>query len=83
LRRRKRAEDRLAPRRIRSSCARATFCCCVDEERLAEPPPPDDNEFVMLDLTAIGVRPNGRLSGQIKASPAIDGLVVRLSETQG
>jgi ferredoxin len=37
----------------------------------------------MLDLAAAEVGPNGRLSCQIKASPAIDGLVVRLTEAQG
>jgi ferredoxin len=37
----------------------------------------------MLDLVAAEVRVNGRLSCQTKASPAIDGLVVRLTATQG
>jgi ferredoxin, 2Fe-2S len=82
LNRRKHAEYRLAPQRLRGSCACATCCCYVDEGRLAKLPPPDDNELAMLDLTAAGVRPDCRLSCQIKPSPAIEGLVVRLPETQ-
>ncbi len=65
------------------SCACATCHCYVDEARLSELPPPDDNELAMLDLAAAELRPNSRLSCQIKASPAIDGLVVHLPETQG
>ena len=65
------------------SCACATCHCYVDEARLKELPPPDENELAMLDLAAAEVRPNSRLSCQIKASPAIDGLVVHLPETQG
>ena len=65
------------------SCACATCHCYVDEARLAELPEPDDNELAMLDLAAADVRPNSRLSCQIKASPAIDGLVVHLPITQG
>ena len=68
----------------RGECGGSATChCYVDEGRLAKLQPPDDNELAMLDLTAAEVRPNGRLSRQIKASPAIDGLVVRLTETQG
>ena len=65
------------------SCACATCHCYVDEERLAELALPDDNELAMLDLAAAEVRSNSRLSCQIKASAAIDGLVVHLPETQG
>jgi 2Fe-2S ferredoxin len=36
----------------------------------------------MLDIAAAEGKPNSRLSCQIKASPAIDGLV-HLPETQG
>jgi 2Fe-2S ferredoxin len=71
----------------RGECGGSRACaachCCVDEGRLAKLQPPDDNELAMLDLTAAEVRPNSRLSCQLKASPAIDGLVVRLTETQG
>ena len=37
----------------------------------------------MLDMAAAEVKPNSRLSCQIKASPVLDGLVVHLPETQG
>jgi ferredoxin, 2Fe-2S len=65
------------------SCACATCHCYVDEARLAELPEPDDNELAMLDLAAAEVRPNSRLSCQIRASDRIDGLVVHLPVTQG
>jgi 2Fe-2S ferredoxin len=65
------------------SCACATCHHYVDEARLADLPFPDDNELAVLDLAAAEVRPNSRLSFQIKAWPAIDGLVVHLPETQG
>lgn len=40
-----------------------------------------DLEAEMLDL-ADGLAPNSRLACQIKASPALDGLVVRMPATQ-
>lgn len=36
----------------------------------------------MLDF-AVDVQPNSRLSCQIKVTPALDGLVVRVPERQG
>ena len=36
----------------------------------------------MLDSVAAERRPNSRLSCQIKMTPALEGLVVRLPETQ-
>ncbi len=65
------------------SMACATCHCYVEEARLAELPPQEEGERMMLDFAAAEVRPNSRLSCQIKSSPAIDGLVLNLPETQG
>ena len=64
------------------SCACATCHCYVDEARAADLPPPAENELAMLESVAAERRPNSRLACQIKASAAIDGLVVALPETQ-
>lgn len=64
------------------SCACATCHCYVDEARLADLPPPNEGELGMLENVSAERRPNSRLSCQIKASPALEGLVVTLPETQ-
>jgi len=64
------------------SCACATCHCYVDEARLAELPPPSENELGMLENVAAERRPSSRLACQIKATAALDGLVVHLPETQ-
>ncbi len=65
------------------SRACATCHCYIDEARLGDLPAPEEGELAMLDMAAAEVRPASRLSCQIKASPALDGLVVHLPETQG
>lgn len=37
----------------------------------------------MLDSVAAELRPNSRLSCRIAAAPALEGLIVRVAETQG
>lgn len=64
------------------SCACATCHCYVDEARLAELPPPSETEQAMLENVAAERRPTSRLSCQIKATPALDGLRLTLPETQ-
>jgi 2Fe-2S ferredoxin len=64
------------------SCACATCHCYVDEARLAALPPPSDNECAMLENVASERRPNSRLACQIKATAALEGLVVQLPATQ-
>jgi 2Fe-2S ferredoxin len=64
------------------SCACATCHCYVDEARLADLPPPSPGELDMLANVAAERRPNSRLSCQIKASAALEGLTVTLPETQ-
>jgi len=64
------------------SCACATCHCYVQEDRLGDLPEPSDNELALLDNVASERKPNSRLACQIKASPALEGLVVYLPETQ-
>jgi 2Fe-2S ferredoxin len=65
------------------SCACATCHCYVDEARLADLPPPGEVELGLLEAVAAERRPNSRLACQLKASPALEGLVVTLPDTQG
>ena len=64
------------------SCACATCHCYVDEARLADLPSASESELQMLDNVACERRPNSRLACQIKASPALEGLIVHLPESQ-
>lgn len=64
------------------SCACATCHCYVDEARLADLPAPSEGELAMLENVAAERRPTSRLSCQIKASPALEGLRVTLPDTQ-
>ena len=64
------------------ACACATCHVYVDEAWTAETGEPEAMEEDMLDF-AYDVRPNSRLSCQIKVRDALDGLVVRIPERQG
>jgi 2Fe-2S ferredoxin len=64
------------------SCACATCHCYVEASRLAELPPPGENELGMLDNVAAERRPTSRLSCQLKASAALEGLVLTLPDRQ-
>jgi 2Fe-2S ferredoxin len=64
------------------SCSCATCHCYVDAERLADLPEPTENELAMLESAAAPLRPNSRLACQLKASGALDGLVLTLPESQ-
>ena len=64
------------------ACACATSHVYVDEswkEKVGDPSPMEED---MLDF-AFDVRPNSRLSCQIKVRDELDGLVVRIPERQG
>ncbi len=63
------------------ACACATCHVFVDEAWLEKVGKPAQMEEDMLDF-AFDVRPNSRLSCQIKVSDALDGLVVRVPEKQ-
>jgi len=64
------------------SCACATCHCYVDEAWLDKLPPAAENELGMLENVVAERKPNSRLSCQIKVSPELDGLVVRLPDAQ-
>jgi 2Fe-2S ferredoxin len=64
------------------NCACATCHCYVDAARLADLPEPADAELGMLENVAAERRPNSRLSCQIKASAALEGLVLTLPDRQ-
>jgi 2Fe-2S ferredoxin len=64
------------------SCACATCHCYVDEDRLGDLPAASEAELQMLENVASERRPNSRLACQLKASAALEGLVVHLPETQ-
>src|SRR5256714_3949115 len=63
------------------ACACATCHVYVDPEWLPKLPARQDMEEQMLDF-AQEVKPNSRLSCQIKVAPALDGLIVRTPKTQ-
>ncbi len=64
------------------ACACATCHVYVDEAWLGAAGTAQPMEADMLDF-ASDVRPNSRLSCQIKIKPDLDGLVVRTPERQG
>ena len=63
------------------ACACATCHVYVDQAWLAKLSPKQDMEETMLDF-AQDLEPNSRLSCQIKVSPELDGLVVRMPKSQ-
>jgi 2Fe-2S ferredoxin len=63
------------------ACACATCHVYVDEAWREKTGTPTAMEESMLDF-AEGVEPNSRLSCQIKVSDTLDGLIVRLPESQ-
>jgi 2Fe-2S ferredoxin len=64
------------------ACACATCHVYVDEAWTAEVGEPEPMEEDMLDF-AYDVRPNSRLSCQIKVRDELEGLIVRVPERQG
>ena len=64
------------------ACACATCHVYVDDEWRAKTGEPEPMEEDMLDF-AFDVRPNSRLSCQIKVTDELDGLIVRIPERQG
>ncbi len=64
------------------SCLCATCHVYVDEKFLPLLPPIDEDQDAMLDSTAADRLPNSRLSCQIKVRLDLDGLIVRMPETQ-
>ncbi len=63
------------------ACACATCHVTVDDAWLEKLPPKEDMEETMLDF-AQDVKPNSRLSCQIKVNAALDGMRVTTPKTQ-
>ena len=63
------------------ACACATCQVYVDPAWEAQLPPQSDMEETMLDF-AQELQPTSRLSCQIKVSPELDGLVVKMPKSQ-
>ena len=63
------------------ACACATCHVYVDDAWLERVGPPSSMEEDMLDF-AYDVRPNSRLSCQVKVTDTLDGLIVRTPERQ-
>lgn len=60
----------------------ATCHCYVDDAWIAKVGGPSEVESEMLEAAAAERKPNSRLSCQITLTPELDGLIVRLPETQ-
>lgn len=71
---------------IIAECGGSAMCATchvyVDEVWQDRLPAPLPNELEMLECTVAERRPNSRLSCQIRITPALDGLVLRLPEVQ-
>ena len=63
------------------ACACATCHVYVDPAWVAALPPKSDMEEAMLDF-AIAAQPNSRLSCQLRVTSDMDGLVVRVPDSQ-
>jgi 2Fe-2S ferredoxin len=64
------------------NCACATCHCYVQSEWLDKLKPPSDDELFMLTNVAAERRPNSRLSCQLIAQDALDGLTVQFPDRQ-
>ncbi len=64
------------------SCACATCHCYVDAARLGDLPPASASELDMLENVAAERRANSRLACQLKAAPALAGLILNLPAIQ-
>jgi 2Fe-2S ferredoxin len=65
------------------SCSCGTCHVYVEEADLARLPALTENEEAMLDVAAAEVKPTSRLACQLPVTAALDGLVVRMPESQG
>lgn len=65
------------------SCSCGTCHVYVEEADLTRLPALTENEESMLDMAAAEVKPTSRLACQLAVTPALDGLIVRMPESQG
>ena len=63
-------------------CMCSTCHVFVDEHFFSRLPPAQDTEEAVLEISAVERQPTSRLSCQIKVTPDLDGLIVRLPEKQ-
>lgn len=64
------------------ACMCATCHVYVDENYMAVVGEPGDSEDEMMEAVAAERQPNSRLSCQIKASPELDGVTIRIAPEQ-
>jgi ferredoxin, 2Fe-2S len=64
------------------SCSCATCHVYVDDAFVARLPPPDEMESELLEGVAAPRLPGSRLSCQLRMTAELDGLTVRVPETQ-
>ena len=64
------------------SCICATCHVYVEDTWISKVGPVGNDEGLLLDMTAAVRRPNSRLCCQIRVTPALDGLTLRLPDKQ-
>jgi 2Fe-2S ferredoxin len=64
------------------SCACATCHCYIEGELAANVPAATEDEIAVLDHVAAERKANSRLSCQITMTPELEGLIVRVADTQ-
>ncbi len=64
------------------ACSCATCHGYVDEAWVDRVPPPSADEAEMIDAGCLDVQPTSRLTCQIKVTPEMEGLVVRIPPHQ-
>jgi 2Fe-2S ferredoxin len=64
------------------ACTCATCHGYVDEAWVERVPAPSSDEAEMIDAGCLDVQPNSRLTCQIKMTPDLEGLVIRLPPAQ-
>ena len=63
-------------------CMCSTCHVFIDQKFFILLPPAQDTEEAVLEIAAVERQPTSRLSCQIKVTPDLDGLIVRLPEKQ-
>ena len=64
-------------------CSCATCHGYVEEAWVDRVPPPTEAEAEMIDAGCLDTLPNSRLTCQIKLTPELEGLVIRIPPSQG
>lgn len=65
------------------ACSCATCHGYVDAAWTDRVPPASDDEAEMIDAACLDVEPTSRLTCQIKLTPEMEGLVIRIPPSQG